>query len=142
MIPYYVAGRIVGEPKVFFVDRYKEPPIRRELSHEPSLKIRNHSPDGFEWGYGGSGPSQLALAILYDYFSNILNLPDPDNRALKNYQSFKEHFIASALKEGFIIATRDIDCFIIVQDWARLAKAQGLSFQPKEEYEKLRSRSK
>ena len=28
--------------------------------------IRNHSPDGFEWGYGGSGPAQLALAILAD----------------------------------------------------------------------------
>lgn len=29
--------------------------------------IRNHSPSGFEWGYGGSGPAQLALAILADY---------------------------------------------------------------------------
>lgn len=26
----------------------------------------NHSPDGFEWGYGGSGPAQLALALLAD----------------------------------------------------------------------------
>jgi hypothetical protein len=30
----------------------------------PSLKIQSHSPDGFEWGYGGSGPAQAALAIL------------------------------------------------------------------------------
>jgi len=29
-------------------------------------KIFNHSPTGFEWGYGGSGPAQLALAILAD----------------------------------------------------------------------------
>ena len=29
-----------------------------------SQKIINHSPDGFNWGYGGSGPSQLALAII------------------------------------------------------------------------------
>ncbi len=28
------------------------------------LDICNHSPSGFEWGYGGSGPAQLALAIL------------------------------------------------------------------------------
>ena len=34
------------------------------LPLEPSLKIMNHSPDGFEWGYGGSGPAQLAIAIL------------------------------------------------------------------------------
>lgn len=31
-----------------------------------SLKVRNHSPDGFAWGYGGSGPSQLALGILLE----------------------------------------------------------------------------
>lgn len=29
-----------------------------------SLAVWNHSPDGFNWGYGGSGPAQLALAIL------------------------------------------------------------------------------
>lgn len=33
---------------------------------EPSLKIHNHSPDGFAWGYAGSGPTQLALALLFD----------------------------------------------------------------------------
>lgn len=26
-----------------------------------------HSPDGFQWGYGGSGPADLALSILTDY---------------------------------------------------------------------------
>ena len=30
------------------------------------LEIRSHSPTGFEWGYGGSGPAQLALALLAD----------------------------------------------------------------------------
>lgn len=32
----------------------------------PSQRLWNHSPDGFNWGYGGSGPAQLALALLYD----------------------------------------------------------------------------
>lgn len=31
---------------------------------EPLRHIRLHSPDGFEWGYGGSGPADLAVAIL------------------------------------------------------------------------------
>lgn len=31
-----------------------------------SLDVRNHSPDGFNWGYEGSGPAQLALALLLD----------------------------------------------------------------------------
>ncbi len=34
----------------------------------PRLDLANHSPDGFSWGYGGSGPAQLALAILADHF--------------------------------------------------------------------------
>ena len=34
------------------------------LSLEKSLKVVDHSPDGFQWGYLGSGPAQLAAAIL------------------------------------------------------------------------------
>lgn len=34
------------------------------LDPKPSQAVWNHSPDGFNWGYGGSGPAQLALAIL------------------------------------------------------------------------------
>jgi hypothetical protein len=30
------------------------------------LDLFNHSPTGFEWGYAGSGPAQLALALLAD----------------------------------------------------------------------------
>lgn len=47
----------------------------------PRLDLRNHSPDGFSWGYGGSGPAQLALAILADAIG--------DERALAIYQDFK-----------------------------------------------------
>ena len=38
------------------------------VSFDParSQQLRNHSPNGFEWGYGGSGPSQLALALLLE----------------------------------------------------------------------------
>ncbi|GAI22752.1 unnamed protein product, partial [marine sediment metagenome] len=38
----------------------------RELLPDASQKICDHSPDGFNWGYAGSGPAQLALAILLD----------------------------------------------------------------------------
>jgi hypothetical protein len=34
------------------------------LDPAASRKVYNHSPDGFAWGYNGSGPAQLALAIL------------------------------------------------------------------------------
>lgn len=38
----------------------------KELTPAWSQKLINHSPDGFNWGYGGSGPSQLALAIVLE----------------------------------------------------------------------------
>src|SRR5439155_2970286 len=36
----------------------------------PRLDLRKHSVTGFEWGYGGSGPAQLALALLADHLAN------------------------------------------------------------------------
>ena len=50
--------------------------------------VYNHSPDGFNWGYGGSGCSQLALAILVDYFENDTAM------VLSLYQDFKWDFIS------------------------------------------------
>lgn len=36
----------------------------QRLDPGPSQRVSNPSPDGFAWGYGGSGPAQLALALL------------------------------------------------------------------------------
>ena len=58
------------------------------LPLDPSLKLRNHSPTGFSHGYNGSGPAQLALALLLDA------LGDPA-MALRNYQAFKEQIVAA-----------------------------------------------
>jgi len=38
----------------------------KELFPDDSQAYRNHSPDGFSWGYGGSGPAQLALAVMLE----------------------------------------------------------------------------
>ncbi len=53
----------------------------------PRLDLWNHSPTGFEWGYCGSGPAQLALAILADHCKD-------DERALNFHQRFKWAVIA------------------------------------------------
>lgn len=53
-----------------------------------SLAIRNHSPAGFNWGYAGSGPAQLALALL-------LSAGLPDDIAIHFYQDFKFQHVAS-----------------------------------------------
>jgi len=51
------------------------------------LDLRNHSPTGFAWGYGGSGPAQLALAILCHATRN-------PEIALELYQPFKWAIVA------------------------------------------------
>jgi hypothetical protein len=51
------------------------------------LDLFNHSPTGFEWGYAGSGPAQLALAILADVLRD-------DDRAVRLHQRFKFKVIA------------------------------------------------
>jgi len=53
------------------------------LDPRESQKVWNHSPDGFNWGYGGSGPAQLALAI-------VLELTGKHD----GYQDFKFYLIA------------------------------------------------
>ena len=57
-----------------------------ELDIAPSLKLKRHSPGGFQWGYCGSGPAQLALAVLQKLFGN--------KAALAIYQDFKQNVIA------------------------------------------------
>jgi len=56
------------------------------LTPDESQKVKNHSPDGFNWGYGGSGPSQLALAI-------VLKITGKSD----GYQDFKWKHIAPLL---------------------------------------------
>jgi hypothetical protein len=58
----------------------------RELLPEHSLQVRNHSPTGFSWGYGGSGPAQLALALLLELTTTEM--------ALLWYQDVKWQIIA------------------------------------------------
>ena len=64
------------------------------LMADRSLAHRNHSPDGFAWGYGGSGPSQLALAILLELYG--------ENIAQRFYMRFKFDIIAALpMQEDF-----------------------------------------
>jgi len=61
----------------------------RERRLSPKVNIRNHSPSGFSWGYGGSGPAQLALAIMCDLYGDRIE----DHPV--NYQTFKFAFVAN-----------------------------------------------
>lgn len=57
------------------------------------LDLENHSPTGFECGYGGSGPAQLALALLAHALART-NKSTADERAVRSHQSYKWAVVA------------------------------------------------
>ena len=74
------------------------------LSPMRSQQVWNHSPDGFCWSYGGSGPAQLALALLLEF--GVEN-----DIASKNHQTFKFDVIANLPGSDFEIENK------VVEDW-------------------------
>ena len=60
----------------------------------------NHSPTGLEWGYGGSGPAQLSLALLGDVRG--------EKFAMTYYQRFKFEVVA-ALGREWTLTREQID---------------------------------
>ncbi len=62
--------------------------------------ILNHSPDGACWGYGGSGPSQLALGLIADVLMDTIDDPEElKNKLFSCYQKFKFEVVV-ALDQG------------------------------------------
>lgn len=95
----YSGKRTVDDNIDVFVDG-------KSLSPNESLKFRNHSPNGFNWGYGGSGPSQLALAILLDFKGR--------EYAEKYYMQFKWDFV-SKWNDSWSITGDEIDVWLEAQ---------------------------
>ena len=73
------------------------------VNNEPLKHMIYHSPDGFNWGYGGSGPADLARSILWDFIGT-----EPTPRL---YQDFKSHFV-SGWKDTWKITSEEINKWI------------------------------
>lgn len=85
---YYLGQRDEnGIPKVSVV----EDGVARPLKH-----INVHSPDGFEWGYAGSGPADLALAICADVLG--------------------ERWETTSITESLVIAARSVTVYEKVKE--------------------------
>lgn len=84
-IPFVILMEGIGIDRRILLDN-------RPLDIKASRKVIDHS-EGFNWGYGGSGPAQLALAILLKY----LNKKD----AKEMHQDFKSLFL-TALDNNFV----------------------------------------
>ena len=80
----------------------------------------HHSPDGFEWGYGGSGPADLALNLVeylllrqgYNGSRMTLHKGSCFRLALQLHQSCKQHFIADIPKAGGHILLSDLHVWL------------------------------
>ncbi len=82
-----------------------------ELS--PRYDLRNHSPTGYSWGYGGSGPAQLSLALLADALGD-------DDKAQRWYQDFKFRVISRLEGDQWELSQEDI-----IQTIAQLEAEKG-----------------
>jgi len=59
------------------------------------------SPSGFEWGYGGSGPAQLAIAILAHAYD--------DEFAQEYHQQFKRDVVAELPEDSWTLTKADLN---------------------------------
>lgn len=71
----------------------------------PRHDLWNHSPNGFEWGYGGSGPAQLSLALLADHLGD-------GERAARLHQEFKRKVVTSLPHDHWILTSHEIDLVV------------------------------
>lgn len=74
----------------------------------PYHHVWNHSPTGFGWSYAGSGPAQLALALLCDATGDI-------ELARELHQEFKSAVVAPETRDQWFITDEWI------QGWASAA---------------------
>lgn len=78
--------------------------VRLPAGNTRPLRHVDYHSDSFEWGYGGSGPADLALSILADFFGEKhvtgnylrrLKLLHDSPRCWTLHQDFKREFVAT-----------------------------------------------
>ena len=89
-----------GEIKVVRIRNGRQEPLRHLVLHSPS---------GFEWGYSGSGPTDLARSIIADVTGD-------DNPHPGIYQEFKRQFV-TRWKDRWEVSLEKI------QSWLKERKA-------------------
>ena len=93
----YVGMRVDGTPVVLKLTEHER------LTPDRSLELVRHSPAGFEWGYVGSGPAQLACALLLDYY-------DDKSVAHQHYIQFRNAVVSQ------LACTGPADCWHLTGD--------------------------
>jgi len=98
----FVGVRIDGAVHVYRLD----PPDCTRLKHHLVAGYRTKG--GFEWGYRGAGPAELAIAILHDVCQD-------DDVAARLYQRFKHDVIAFLPRAGFVMESEYVERWLMEQ---------------------------
>ncbi len=102
--------------KVYRGRRLADGRVEVTVDGRPLRHVALHSPTGFEWGYGGSGPADLALSILADHLGENPSRRDLDagrSRAWQLHQEFKWAFIAPLeRKSDWVILGSEIEAWL------------------------------
>lgn len=110
-----------GEPMTEFTYIFQRGPDGTVYTNVPH-HVTHHSPSGFEWGYGGSGPADLALCLLQDALTRM-DYADPMppidcyagrcmSLAWRLHQPFKWAFISPMAHSGGRITFREVAAWI------------------------------
>lgn len=101
-----------------------------ELETNVRWRVRHHSPTGFEIGYTGSGPADLALNAMAALFAVKDGHPikcfdgNVSDQAWHLHQPFKFEFLAGADRQSGRIAWAEIDA------WLKTQQQEDLATQP------------
>jgi hypothetical protein len=111
-----------GNPRVFLISRTDGGEGRVvEILFDP--RHVQHSPDGFEWGYGGSGPAELARYLAYGVACHI-ELPRDQWDEL-NYHQVKWEVVACIPRHGGVCSAREIYKALGLLEAAQPEEADG-----------------
>ncbi len=91
-----------GDPDDVVLWRTLEGEARASVPH-----AAQHSPTGIEWGYGGSGPADLARSVL-------LALVD-ERAANALYHRFKHEVVAAVPQAGGVLRATDVRAWVAAQ---------------------------
>lgn len=96
----YRGARTRQGPLVGVTDGYRAYVLRHACGgNQPCV-----SPSGFEWGYAGSGPAELALALLADALPGERGQPTFPLAALH----FKEQVVSDFEYDGWVLSETEI----------------------------------
>lgn len=117
-------GRVIetyppqGVPVILYRTAKRMEPSSRCFTNVPHL-VTDHSPTGFEWGYGGSGPADLALNILEVYFHSM----GWTGARVEQYRGtcfYLAQALHQAFKEDFLMGMDELGGEIkyeVIRDW-------------------------